>query len=114
MKSALADTFPGRFTKLSPAAVELHVDLDLFSETANQIVLSPDSSAERQFLPPVERVVGGLLLAERGDFERGYFEALDIAGGHFIVRSGQLNSRRTATTGHSLSPHPRLFCLLAS
>ena len=90
LKSTLADTFPGRFTKLSPAAVELHADLDLFSATVNQIVLSPDSSAERQFLPPVESVVGGLLLADRGYFERPYFEALDVAGGHFIVRAGQL------------------------
>jgi hypothetical protein len=89
LKPALADTFPGRFTTVSPAAVELHADLDLFSETANQIVLSPDSAAERQFLPPVETVVGGLLLADRGYFERAYFETLDIAGGHFIVRAGQ-------------------------
>jgi len=90
LKPTLAGTFPGRFTKLSPAAVELHADLDLFSETVNRIVLSPDSSAERQFLPPVESVVGGLLLADRGYFERPYFETLDIAGGHFIVRAGQL------------------------
>ncbi len=69
--------------------MELHADLDLFSETVNQIVLSPDSSAERPFLPPVEDVVGGLLLADRGYFERPYFEALDHAGGHFIVRANQ-------------------------
>ena len=90
LKAKLANTFPGRFTKVSPAAAELHADLDLFSETVNQIVLSPDTSAERQFLPPVESVVGGLLLADRGYFERPYFEALDVAGGHFIVRAGQL------------------------
>ena len=89
LKPSLADTFPGRFTKVSPAAVELHADLDLFSETMNQIVLSPDSSAERQFLAPVDTVSGGLLLADRGYFERPYFEALDHAGGHFIVRANQ-------------------------
>ena len=52
--------------------------------------MSPDSSAERQFLPPVDEVMGGLLLADRGYFERPYFESLDHAGGHFIVRAGQL------------------------
>lgn len=46
LKATLVDTFPGRFTKVSPAAVELHADLDLFSETANRVVLSPDSSSE--------------------------------------------------------------------
>ena len=51
LKPALKDSFPGRFTTVSPAAVELHADLDLLSETLNEVVLSPDSSAERQFLP---------------------------------------------------------------
>lgn len=40
-------------------------------------------------MPPVEDVIGGLLLADRGYFERPYFETLDSAGGHFIVRAGQ-------------------------
>ena len=89
LKPALKDSFPGRFTTVSPAAVELHADLDLLSETLNEVVLSPDSSAERQFLPAVEEVAGGLLLADRGYFARPYFEALDTAGGYFIVRAGQ-------------------------
>ena len=86
LKRALADTFPGRFTTISPAAVELHADFDLMSEMMNRVVLSPDSSAERQFLPPVDEVVGGLLLADRGYYGRAYLQALDEAGGHFIVR----------------------------
>ena len=54
LKASLAGEFPGRFTTISPAAVELHVDLELFSDAVNQVVLSPDSSAERQFLPEVQ------------------------------------------------------------
>ncbi len=88
LKSTLAQAFPGRFTTKSPAAVELHVDFDLLSETANRIVLSPDSSAERQFLPRAEDVAGGLLLADRGYFSRGELEALGRPGAHFIVRAG--------------------------
>jgi len=86
LKSALADTFPGRFTTISPAAVELHVDLDLMSEMVNQVVLSADSAAERQFLPAVEEVRGGLLLGDRGYFGKDYLHALDRAGGFFILR----------------------------
>jgi len=86
LKSALADTFPGRFTATSPAAVELHVDLDLMSEVANRVVLSADSETERQFLPAVEDVTGGLLLGDRGYFGKDYLRALDAAGGSFIVR----------------------------
>jgi len=88
LKHSLAGVFPGRFTTISPAAVELHVDLDLLSDTLNQVVLSPDSSAERQFLPEVENLAGSLLLADRGYFARAYLRALDEAGGHFIVRAG--------------------------
>ena len=51
LKANLAGEFPGRFTTISPAAVELHVDLELFSDAVNQVVLSPDSSTERQFCP---------------------------------------------------------------
>ena len=88
LKHSLAGEFPGRFTTISPAAVELHVDLELFSDAVNQVVLSPDSSAERQFLPDVQDLVGCLLLADRGYFCRAYFKALAQAGGHFIVRAG--------------------------
>jgi len=86
VKDGLADTFPGRFTKVSPAAVELHVDLDLLSEAANRVVLSPDCMAERPFLPEVEELAGQLLLADRGYFASDYLQALDTAGGSFIVR----------------------------
>jgi len=89
VKPALAGTFPGRFTTISPAAVELHADLDLMSERMNAVVLSPDSAAERQFLPEAREVVGGLLLADRGYFSREYLRGLDEAGAHFIVRAGK-------------------------
>jgi len=86
LKSSLASTFPGRFTTISPAAVELHVDLDLMSETAHQIVLSADSAAERQFLPAPEALAGALFLGDRGYFWKGYLLEVDHAGGCFIVR----------------------------
>lgn len=86
VKAALADTFPGRFTTISPAAVELHVDLDVLSEVPNQVVLAPDSEAERQFLPQPEQVRGQLLLADRGYFGCEYLQRLDDAGASFIMR----------------------------
>ena len=53
---------------MSPAAVELHVDFDLFSEMANTITLTPDSASERHCLPEPETLNGALLLADRGYF----------------------------------------------
>lgn len=86
LKAELADVFPGRWRHQKPAAVELHVDLDLMSETLNEVVLSPDSASERQFLPAPESLRDELLLADRGYFGTQYLQAVDAAGGLFIVR----------------------------
>lgn len=86
VKATLAQSFPGRWRQQKPAAVELHVELDLLSEVMNRVVLSPDSSPEREFLPAPREVAGGLLLADRGYYGHAYLQALDKAGGRFIVR----------------------------
>ncbi len=86
VKPTLAEVLPGRFTTVSPAAVELHVDLDLMSEMMNRVVLSPDTAGEREFLPPAQEVTGGLLLGDRGYYAQAYLQAVDKAQGHFIVR----------------------------
>jgi hypothetical protein len=87
LKPTLAATFPGRFTTVSPAAVELHVDLDLASEMVNRVVLTPDTVPERHCLPEVQDVAGGLLLGDRGYYGKDYLQRLDAAGGFFIVRA---------------------------
>ena len=86
VKPALAAIFPGRFTTISPAAVELHVDMDLMSETANRVMLSADSEAEGQFLPEPEELAGELLLADRGYVSMAYLKRVEQAGGSYIVR----------------------------
>jgi hypothetical protein len=86
LKPALTNTFPGRFTTISPAAVELHVDLDLLSEGLNRVALSADSEGERQFLPDAQEVTGALLLADRGYVSLDYMRSLDAAKGCFIIR----------------------------
>jgi hypothetical protein len=86
LKPALAGTFSGRFTTISPAAVELHADLDLMSEMLNGVTLSADSEGERQFLPEPGELAGGLQLADRGYLSIDYMHAVDAAGGYFIIR----------------------------
>jgi len=88
VESRLRSVYPGRFTTVSPAAVELHVDLDLFSETANTITLTADSASERHCLPEPEVLRGALLLADRGCFCRTRLRAIGEADGSFIVRAG--------------------------
>ena len=48
---ALAGIFPGRFTKTTPAAIELHLTLDLLAGTANYLAIDADKESERLYNP---------------------------------------------------------------
>ena len=49
--SGLRREYPGRFTAVSPAAVELPVTWDLCREQIEQVMLTPDTFTERAELP---------------------------------------------------------------
>ncbi len=82
----LKDTFPGRFTKVSPAAVELHTTMSLFQDQAIRVQVAPDADGERQFLPEPDELRRKLLLADRGCMDIDYCRRVHHAGGSFIVR----------------------------
>ena len=46
VKDKLSKMFPGRFTKVSPAAVELHATMSLFSNNVTNISLAADKEGE--------------------------------------------------------------------
>ena len=86
LKHKLRDVFPGRFTTVEPAAVELHATYSGFSDQVCKVQLAPDKEAERQFLPAASALKDRLLLADRGYPGVEYFEAVDLAGGAFLIR----------------------------
>ncbi len=89
---ALAKIFPGRFTKVSPAAVELHATYDLLNEAPSVTWLAPDKESERLYLPDPTTLSGSLLLADRGYPSWGYLAKVRDAGGAFIMRiTGSIN-----------------------
>jgi hypothetical protein len=74
----LKKVFPGRFTKVKPAAVELHAHMSLKSDQFVSVALAPDKEAERQFLPSPESLPArSLSLRDRGYIDLDYFEALE-------------------------------------
>ncbi len=92
VKSALKNAFPGRFTKTNPAAVELHVAMDLLTKQAQSIVLTPDTDAEAQYLPEPESTVGSLVMGDRGYFKIKYMAEVDKEDGFFIIKGkGNIN-----------------------
>lgn len=86
VKNKLQNVFPGRFTTIEPAAVELHATYSGFSDEVCAVALAPDKEAERQFLPAASTLANRLLLADRGYPGVDYFEAVDEHDGAFIVR----------------------------
>ena len=84
--NGLAKIFPGRFTKVSPAAVELHLTYDLLAEAAVVTWLAPDKESERLYLPDPATLTGSLLLADRGYPSWEYLAEVRDAGGSFIMR----------------------------
>lgn len=85
VKPTLREDFPGRFRTISPAAVELPVCLDLLSEQARRIVLSPDTDSEAQYLPDPNELAGTLVMGDRGYFKKAYLAQVDANQGHFII-----------------------------
>ena len=86
VKPALSGTFPGRFTTIEPAAVEVHATYSGFADEVSAIQIAPDAAAERPFLPDPSSLKDRLLLADRGYPSVPYFEAVREHGGSFIVR----------------------------
>ena len=86
LKSALSGTFPGRFTTIEPAAVEVHATYSGFADEVSRVQIAPDVKAERPFLPEPATLTDQLLLADRGYPSVAYFEAVAAHGGSFIVR----------------------------
>ena len=60
LKDELAAVWPGRFTKISPAAVEIHVTMSALSGNPLSIALTADKEAERAFAPKPASLKGVL------------------------------------------------------
>lgn len=100
-KSSLAEQWPGRFTKVSPAAIELHVTMDVFEDNAIAITLAPDKEAERQFSPTPQEITDCLLIEDRGYQSRVFFREAQVEQGSFIIR-GTKNIRPTIRDARDL------------
>jgi len=94
-----------RLKTVRPAALDLQVDLDLLSEVASRVMLSPDSMAERPFLPEVDELKGELLLADRGYCSSAYRGALDGAGGKWMIR-GKANVKPEVVAAFDAADRP--------
>jgi hypothetical protein len=100
LHDGLAGAFRGRFTTISPAAVELHCTMSLFENNLCQVTITGDAECERHYLPDPKELEGVLIMGDRGYDSTSYMEAVDAAHGFFLIRA-----RR--------SFDPRVLCIYA-
>ncbi|WP_256493278.1 IS4 family transposase [Endozoicomonas sp. SCSIO W0465] len=87
---ALKEAFPGRFSTVSPAAVELHTTMDLLTNNLVRVQLTEDTRSERDCLPPLPTSMAYILmLMDAGYFELELFAAIDDREGSFICKAPQ-------------------------
>jgi len=88
LHDGLAKSFKGRFTTVSPAAVELHTTMSLFYDNFTCVTATSDSECERHFTPPPEELKDTLFLADRGFHSFAFMTQLSQNGASFIIRGG--------------------------
>ncbi len=88
---ALKKNYPGRFTAISPAAVELHVTYDLKTGGIEKSTLTPDSFSERAELPEAHELENQLLSGDRGYYSGQLINETDDHGGYYILRAMRLS-----------------------
>jgi hypothetical protein len=105
---ALESVFPGRFTTVSPAAIELHATMSVLNGQPLRVSIAPDSQGERDFLPEPDELRGKLLMADRGYMDIGYCGRVNAAGGRFLIRfTRQANPRVVGGSLEGGHPLPR-------
>jgi hypothetical protein len=86
VKNKLKEKLPGRFTKTSPAAVEIHCTLSLLGKSPQHLTIAPDKEAEKHFRPAPETLTDKLILGDRGYEDRTYFRDIQLHNGWYAVR----------------------------
>jgi len=108
LHKGLKDEFPGRFTATSPAAIELHVSMNLMSNSVDSVTISADKESERQFLPDAKTLAQTLLMADAGYFDKSYIKELNDNDGFFIIRAA-LTINPTVVSGIRCDNKPLKF-----
>ena len=87
LHNKLASHYPGRFTATHPAAVEMHVTMDLLNGHINYLQIAPDKESERLYQPFANELKDTLVLEDAGYFDINYCYQIAQSGGQHIIRT---------------------------
>jgi hypothetical protein len=82
----LAEDYPGRFTTVTPAAIEIHVTMSGKTGVPTDARLAPDADSEHDYRPDPQRLKNKLVLLDRGYEDHAYFAEISGNGGSYVVR----------------------------
>lgn len=83
---ALKNTFGEHFTRIRPAAADVHTFWSLCRDQFVRVEVARGRYSEHDLLSPAGQLGGKLLLAEREYQSPRYWQELDAAGAYFVVR----------------------------
>ena len=86
LHDSLCDIFPGRFTSVSPAAVELHATMSLFHDNLTAVTITADCECERHYTPDAKDLSQKLFMGDRGYDGTDFMKAIELNCGHFLIR----------------------------
>jgi len=98
----LKKTFPGRFKKTAPAAIELHAYFSLRYGSFHGVDLAPDTVSEYKFMPKAteHRLKNTLSLFDRGYNSIDHLHDIEQAQGFFMVRMKENMNPRVLWANH--------------
>ncbi len=108
LHDCLRDEFPGRFSSVSPAAVELHATMSLFHDNLTAVTVTADSECERHYTPDAKELSRRLFLGDRGLDTRQYMNQIHQARGSFVIRVRSLYKPRVVKIYRRGSRYRRL------
>jgi hypothetical protein len=92
----LSDLFPGRFTTISPAAVELHATMSLFHDNLTAVTITADSECERHYTPDAKDLRRKLFMADRGYDDKQYAKEIERNRGSYLIRARSIMKPKVA------------------
>lgn len=78
--------FPAPRNNVAPAAIKLHLCFDLFAGAVNWFLLTPATTHDRKGFPPLQSIVGKLIIFDLGYWDYGLLNDIKKIGGFFLTR----------------------------
>ncbi|MGK5089568.1 transposase [Bdellovibrionota bacterium FG-2] len=86
LPKAAKKNFPAPIKNVVPASIKLHLCFDLFSGSINWFKLTPAKSHDRKSFPPLQKLIGKLIIFDLGYWDYQLLADIKSIGAFFLTR----------------------------